>query len=156
MRTGEKVDGGRTDGETISGSSSDGEGGGRLKKGGWVRVGDFQRDLVAGAVMGGLVHTVVAPIERAKLLLQTQESNAAILGLTGHPRKVRFRGMVDCIVRIVREEGVLSLWRGNGTSVIRYYPSVALNFSLKVISSCHPLLYDCDRCLPSWRVRFFS
>ncbi|KAH9326731.1 hypothetical protein KI387_006909 [Taxus chinensis] len=25
----------------------------------------------------------------------------------------------------------LSLWRGNGSSVLRYYPSVALNFSLK-------------------------
>nr|XP_010925021.1 probable ADP,ATP carrier protein At5g56450 isoform X2 [Elaeis guineensis] len=93
---------------------------------GWM--GDFERDLVAGAVMGGVVHTVVAPIERAKLLLQTQESNAALLG---HLRRRRFRGMVDCIARTVREEGVLSLWRGNGTSVLRYYPSVALNFSLK-------------------------
>ncbi|KAL0917880.1 hypothetical protein M5K25_012982 [Dendrobium thyrsiflorum] len=129
MRTGEEGGGACAGGETIS--SDYGDGTGRTKKGGWGRVGDFQRDLVAGAVMGGLVHTVVAPIERAKLLLQTQESNAAILGLTGHPRKVRFRGMVDCIVRTVREEGVLSLWRGNGTSVLRYYPSVALNFSLK-------------------------
>ncbi|KAK4491005.1 hypothetical protein RD792_001726 [Penstemon davidsonii] len=89
---------------------------------------NFHRDLTAGAVMGGLVHTIVAPIERAKLLLQTQESNIAILN--GGPHR-RFKGMVDCIVRTVREEGVLSLWRGNGSSVIRYYPSVALNFSLK-------------------------
>uniref|UniRef100_A0A7N0VE50 ADP/ATP translocase n=1 Tax=Kalanchoe fedtschenkoi TaxID=63787 RepID=A0A7N0VE50_KALFE len=87
----------------------------------------FQRDLLAGAVMGGVVHTIVAPIERAKLLLQTQESNQVIVG-GGHRR---FKGMCDCIVRTVREEGVLSLWRGNGSSVIRYYPSVALNFSLK-------------------------
>jgi hypothetical protein len=29
------------------------------------RVWEFERDLVAGAVMGGAVHTVVAPIERA-------------------------------------------------------------------------------------------
>ncbi|KAE9445818.1 hypothetical protein C3L33_22283, partial [Rhododendron williamsianum] len=91
----------------------------------WVT--SFQRDLMAGAVMGGLVHTIVAPIERAKLLLQTQESNAAIV--SGPHR--RFKGMVDCIVRTVREEGILSLWRGNGSSVLRHYPSVALNFSLK-------------------------
>lgn len=91
---------------------------------------NFHRDLMAGALMGGVVHTIVAPIERAKLLLQTQESNTAIL--TGGPHR-RFKGMVDCIVRTVREEGFLSLWRGNGSSVIRYYPSVALNFSLKVI-----------------------
>lgn len=88
---------------------------------------NFHRDLLAGAVMGGMVHTIVAPIERAKLLLQTQESNLAIVG--GGRR--RFKGMVDCIARTVREEGVLSLWRGNGSSVLRYYPSVALNFSLK-------------------------
>lgn len=88
---------------------------------------NFHRDLVAGALMGGVVHTIVAPIERAKLLLQTQESNLAIVS---GPHK-RFKGMVDCIVRTVKEEGILSLWRGNGSSVLRYYPSVALNFSLK-------------------------
>ncbi|KAL2545012.1 hypothetical protein Fot_14262 [Forsythia ovata] len=125
------------------GAVGEGEGGGEGKSGGgessepvisrkqsglpnWL--GNFHRDLMAGALMGGVVHTIVAPIERAKLLLQTQESNMAIL--TGGPHR-RFKGMVDCIVRTVREEGVLSLWRGNGSSVIRYYPSVALNFSLK-------------------------
>ncbi|KAI4316517.1 hypothetical protein L6164_024496 [Bauhinia variegata] len=91
----------------------------------WVT--DFHRDLMAGAVMGGVVHTIVAPIERAKLLLQTQESNLAIVS----SGRRKFKGMVDCIIRTVREEGILSLWRGNGSSVIRYYPSVALNFSLK-------------------------
>ncbi|KAI3468120.1 hypothetical protein Pfo_024783 [Paulownia fortunei] len=89
---------------------------------------NFHRDLTAGALMGGVVHTIVAPVERAKLLLQTQESNITILA--GGPHR-RFKGMIDCIVRTVREEGILSLWRGNGSSVIRYYPSVALNFSLK-------------------------
>ncbi|XVE70904.1 hypothetical protein DITRI_Ditri10aG0107500 [Diplodiscus trichospermus] len=87
----------------------------------------FHRDLMAGAVMGGVVHTIVAPIERAKLLLQTQESNLAIV--TGGRRK--FKGTLDFMFRTVREEGILSLWRGNGSSVLRYYPSVALNFSLK-------------------------
>ncbi|XP_023536874.1 probable ADP,ATP carrier protein At5g56450 [Cucurbita pepo subsp. pepo] len=88
---------------------------------------NFHRDLLAGAVMGGVVHTIVAPIERTKLLLQTQESNLAIVGAG----RRRFKGMFDCILRTVREEGILSLWRGNGSSVLRYYPSVALNFSLK-------------------------
>ena len=89
---------------------------------------NFHRDLMAGAIMGGVVHTIVAPIERAKLLLQTQESNLAIVG----SGRRRFKGMFDCIVRTVKEEGILSLWRGNGSSVFCYYPSVALNFSLKV------------------------
>lgn len=92
------------------------------------RFNNFQRDLMAGAVMGGAVHTIVAPIERAKLLLQTQESNLAIVA----SGRRKFKGMFDCIIRTVREEGIISLWRGNGSSVLRYYPSVALNFSLKV------------------------
>ncbi|MCO5547095.1 hypothetical protein L7F22_000537 [Adiantum nelumboides] len=88
---------------------------------------NFSRDLVAGALMGGVAHTIVAPIERTKLLLQTQDSNMAIMG--GHHK--RYNGMLDCMIRIVKEEGVSSLWRGNGSSVMRYYPSVALNFSCK-------------------------
>ncbi|KAJ4787418.1 hypothetical protein LUZ62_038664 [Rhynchospora pubera] len=92
----------------------------------------FERDMVAGAVMGGVVHTVVAPIERVKLLLQTQEGNAALLSASGSGvHRKRFKGFVDCVARTVREEGFISLWRGNGTGVLRYYPSVALNFSLK-------------------------
>lgn len=89
--------------------------------------GSFRRDLMAGAIMGGMVHTIVAPIERAKLLLQTQESNIVIVA--GKHRK--YKGMFDCIITLVKEDGFFSLWRGNGTSVLRYYPSVALNFSLK-------------------------
>lgn len=118
------------------GDSGEEKNGGARKQSGppnWLT--NFHRDLTTGAVMGGVVHTIVAPIERAKLLLQTQESNIAIL--KGGPHR-RFKGMVDCIARTVREEGILSLWRGNGSSVIRYYPSVALNFSLKVILKTFP------------------
>ncbi|KAK8550410.1 hypothetical protein V6N13_118928 [Hibiscus sabdariffa] len=106
-----------------------------LQDRGWLKsssgpykwLASFHRDLMAGAVMGGVVHTIVAPLERAKLLLQTQESNLAFVA----GRRRKFKGMFDCIFRTVREEGTLSLWRGNGSSVLRYYPSVALNFSLK-------------------------
>ena len=92
---------------------------------------NFSRDLIAGGLMGGVAHTIVAPIERTKLLLQTQDSNIAIMG--GHHK--RYNGMLDCIVRVTKEEGFLSLWRGNGSSVLRYYPSLALNFSCKVTIS---------------------
>ncbi|KAE8665260.1 putative ADP,ATP carrier protein [Hibiscus syriacus] len=92
----------------------------------------FHRDLLAGAVMGCVVHTIVAPIERAKLLLQTQDSNLALV-------RRKFKRMLDCIVRTVREEGILSVWRGNGSSVLRYYPSVALNFSLEINAVILPI-----------------
>ncbi|KAL5995186.1 hypothetical protein ACLOJK_025244 [Asimina triloba] len=56
----------------------------------------------------------------------------AIVRGGGRTTHHRFKGTMNCIVRIVNEEGILSLWRGNGSSVLRYYPSIALNFSLKV------------------------
>ena len=40
-------------------------------------------------------------------------------------------GMVDCFVRIPREQGFLSFWRGNFANVIRYFPTQALNFAFK-------------------------
>ncbi|CAK8579794.1 unnamed protein product [Lathyrus sativus] len=82
------------------------------------RFSNFQRDLMAGALMGGAVHTLVAPIERAKLLLQTQESNLAIVA----SGRRKFKGMFDCILRTVKEEGVVSLWRAGCTSLILVYP----------------------------------
>jgi solute carrier family 25 (adenine nucleotide translocator) protein 4/5/6/31 len=42
-----------------------------------------------------------------------------------------YLGIADCAKRIVADEGVKALWKGNGTNVIRYFPTQALNFSLK-------------------------
>lgn len=39
--------------------------------------------------------------------------------------------MVDCFVRIPKEQGVLAYWRGNAANVIRYFPTQALNFAFK-------------------------
>lgn len=88
---------------------------------------NFPKDLMVGAVMGGMAHTVVAPVERAKLLLQTQDSNMVVMD-GKHPR---YKGLLDCITRIAKNEGVLSLWRGNVSSVLRYYPSLIINFAFK-------------------------
>lgn len=39
--------------------------------------------------------------------------------------------MTDAFVRIPKEQGVLSFWRGNLANVIRYFPTQALNFAFK-------------------------
>lgn len=39
--------------------------------------------------------------------------------------------MLDAFVRIPKETGFLSYWRGNLANVIRYFPTQALNFAFK-------------------------
>lgn len=43
----------------------------------------------------------------------------------------QYKGIVDCVVRIPKEQGFLSFWRGNLANVIRYFPTQALNFAFK-------------------------
>jgi len=70
--------------------------------------------------------TVAAPIERVKLMIQNQDEM-----LKSGALKERYRGPVDCFGRVLREEGVLALWRGNAANCLRYFPTQALNFMFK-------------------------
>ena len=40
-----------------------------------------------------------------------------------------YKGVGDAFSRTYREEGLVSLWRGNTANVIRYFPTQALNFA---------------------------
>lgn len=40
-----------------------------------------------------------------------------------------YKGVIDCFSRTYRDEGLVSLWRGNTANVIRYFPTQALNFA---------------------------
>ncbi|KAJ1971360.1 ADP/ATP carrier protein [Dimargaris verticillata] len=85
----------------------------------------FGKDLAAGGVSAGISKTVVAPIERVKLLLQVQASSTQITA------DKRYKGIMDAFRRIPAEQGFTSLWRGNMSNVIRYFPTQALNFAFK-------------------------
>jgi len=85
----------------------------------------FLKDLAAGGVAGGISKTIVAPIERVKLLLQTQPASTQI------KKGSEYKGIIDCFRRIPAEQGMVSFWRGNTANVIRYFPTQALNFAFK-------------------------
>lgn len=85
----------------------------------------FLKDFMAGGVSAAVSKTVVAPIERVKLLLQVQHVSKQIAV------EKQYKGIIDCFVRIPREQGFLSFWRGNLANVIRYFPTQALNFAFK-------------------------
>jgi len=88
-------------------------------------VTSFVTDLLAGGVAGGISKTVVAPIERVKLLLQVQDASTQI------SKDKQYKGIFDAFKRIPREQGVASLWRGNMANIVRYFPTQALNFAFK-------------------------
>ncbi|XP_066993001.1 ADP,ATP carrier protein [Anabrus simplex] len=85
----------------------------------------FLKDFVAGGVSAAISKTAVAPIERVKLLLQVQHASKQIAA------DKQYKGMIDCFIRIPKEQGFLSFWRGNLANVIRYFPTQALNFAFK-------------------------
>lgn len=85
----------------------------------------FFKDFMAGGISAAVAKTAVAPIERVKLLLQVQHASKQIA------KENQYKGMVDCFVRIPKEQGFLSYWRGNMANVIRYFPTQALNFAFK-------------------------
>ncbi|CAH0698544.1 unnamed protein product [Spodoptera exigua] len=85
----------------------------------------FAKDFIAGGVSAAVSKTAVAPIERVKLLLQVQHVSKQIAA------DQRYKGIVDAFVRIPKEQGLLSFWRGNFANVIRYFPTQALNFAFK-------------------------
>ncbi|KAF3585186.1 hypothetical protein F2Q69_00031903 [Brassica cretica] len=78
---------------------------------------------VAAAIVA---KSAAAPIERVKLLLQNQGEMIK----TGHLTRP-YTDLGNFFVRIFREEGVLSFWRGNQANIIRYFPTQASNFAFK-------------------------
>jgi solute carrier family 25 (adenine nucleotide translocator) protein 4/5/6/31 len=100
----------------------------------------FAIDLASGGTAAAISKTAVAPIERVKLLLQVQDASATIAV------DKRYKGIIDVLVRVPKEQGFFSLWRGNLANVIRqvlklpinlylflfsYFPTQALNFAFK-------------------------
>ena len=78
---------------------------------------NFVKDFFMGGISAAVSKTAVAPIERVKLLLQVQDK---IKGIT---EEEKYKGIVDCFVRVNREQGFVSFWRGNLANVIRYFPT---------------------------------
>ena len=87
---------------------------------------NFVLDFLMGGVSAAVSKTAAAPIERVKLLIQNQDEMIK-QGRLSEP----YKGIGDCFGRVVRDEGMASLWRGNFANVIRYFPTQALNFAFK-------------------------
>lgn len=88
---------------------------------------DFAIDFTLGGVSGAVAKTIFAPIERVKIVMQTQDANPLIRS----GEVPRYTGIGNCFSRIHAEQGMMSFWRGNLTNCIRYFPTQAFNLVFK-------------------------
>jgi len=80
--------------------------------------------LLLGGISASVAQTIVAPLDRIKILLQLQHTLADI-------EKKEYQSAIKVAQFVWREHGFLAFWRGNGTNVLRYFPTQALNFAFK-------------------------
>jgi len=81
-------------------------------------VTDMTRRMVCGGVAGMIAKTATNPLERIKMLSQTGEH-----GLSSSA------GILSLYRSIIKNEGMLGLWAGNGANLLRVFPAKAVVFS---------------------------
>jgi len=109
----------------------------KQKKG---KLEQFASDLLVGGIAGAIAKTGMAPIERVKILMQTQDSNPKIL--SGEEK--RYTGLGDCFKRVNAEQGMKAFWRGNLVNCLRYAPqqgsALAFNDAIRALTpKYHPV-----------------
>jgi len=74
------------------------------------------KSFCAGGIAGMASKTAVAPLDRIKILLQ------------GHNSHFQNSGVISGLFRVVKTEGFLGLYKGNGAMMIRVFPYAAVQF----------------------------
>ncbi len=75
------------------------------------------RTFVSGGIAGSVAKTLVAPIDRVKILLQV------------HNKHYEHYGIFESFYRIYQKEGFFALYKGNGAQMLRIFPYAALQFT---------------------------
>ncbi|KAL7273192.1 coenzyme A transporter [Rhizina undulata] len=79
------------------------------------------RSGIAGGVAGCAAKTLIAPLDRVKILFQA--SNPQFAKYTTHPL-----GVVSAISHIYNTTGLLGLFRGHSATLLRIFPYAAIKF----------------------------
>lgn len=74
------------------------------------------RNIIAGGIAGMIAKSIIAPFDRIKILYQV---SSAEFKITNVPRIAK---------RIVEEEGLSALWKGNTATLIRIFPYSGIQF----------------------------
>ncbi|CAL8463422.1 g2956 [Coccomyxa elongata] len=79
------------------------------------------RLLAAGGVAGAVSKTCTAPLARLTILYQVNGLDA-VVGTSGRI------GMLQAFQQVIRREGAMALWKGNGVTIVHRLPYSAVNF----------------------------
>ena len=83
---------------------------------------DGDKGTAASAAAAGLSEALTMPVDVAKIRLQVQNN--------GPVGDVRYKGMTDCILRTVRNEGFRALFKGLGPALMRQMGYTGISFLL--------------------------
>ena len=88
------------------------------------------KNLIAGGIAGAVSRSIVAPIERLKMLFQMQSSpqSKGEGGAAGTSSSRRYTGLAQGLKTIYAEDGARGFFRGNLSNILRIVPVVALQF----------------------------
>ncbi|KAM7255663.1 hypothetical protein ACFE04_008561 [Oxalis oulophora] len=70
----------------------------------------FAKELIGGATTGAVTKSAVAPLERIKILYQTRTQGFQSIGV------------YPSFTKVIKHEGLLGLYKGNGAAVLRVLP----------------------------------
>ena len=83
------------------------------------------RNLVCGGVSGVISRTIVSPLEVLKINYQVQHTTSSGRAVAGD----KYKGVLQSLRLIVRENGIRGLYAGNGANAVRVFPYIALQFT---------------------------
>jgi len=80
---------------------------------------ETSRRIICGGLSGMFAKTLFAPLDRVRILNQ----------VGGHGIAVKDQSIIGMCRCIIRREGVIGLWAGNGVNLMRIFPSKGVVFS---------------------------
>lgn len=84
------------------------------------------KQFLCGGLAGMVARSIVAPIDRVKLLIQTGNTNNAVS-----------RSIIGTFKHEIKENGIKCMWKGNVINCIRVFPYAACQFSIYARAKLH-------------------